>query len=291
MYAEPFEYRRAASVDEAIELLTAAEGARPLAGGQALIPLLKKREVAPGTLVDISGIDAMRGIERTEAGARIGALTTHRQITNSPLLSEVAPALPAAVSKITGGIQVHNVATIGGNIARAHPAYDYPGALLASGANVRITGPDGTQSVPVSQFFQGACQTCLEQSQLVTAVEIDSQAGELCGGYAKKKEPASGGSIIGVATELRCESAERDRVLSARIGVNGLQASPVRLGAVETALSGSALGSETVETAAAAAGEELDSSAILDNKKASAAYRETLVTPYVRRSISKALST
>ncbi len=290
MHAEPFEYRRADSIGEAIELLEGTDDARPLAGGQALIPLLKKRKTAPATLVDISGIDELRGIERTDSGVRIGALTTHREITDSSRLSEAVPVLPATVSKITGGIQVHNVATIGGNIARAHPAYDYAGALLASGARISLAGPDGTETVPATAFFQGACSTCLDESQLVTAVEIDDRGGELCGGYAKKKEPASGGAVVGVATELRFESVDRNRVLSARIGVNGLQESAVRLTAVETALTGSTLIPGTVEMAAEAAGEKLDTAAILDNKKASAAYRQTLLAPYVRRSISKARS-
>ena len=290
MHAKPFEYRRADSIGEAIELLEQIDDARPLAGGQGLIPLLKKRKTSPATLVDISGIDELRGIERTDSGVRIGALTTHREITDSPLLAEAVPVLPATVSKITGGIQVHNVATIGGNIARAHPAYDYAGALLASGARIRLTGPDGTETVPATAFFRGACSTCLEESQLVTAVEIDDRDGEPRGGYAKKKEPASGGAVVGVATELRFESADRNHVLSARIGVNGLQESAVRLTAVETALTGSTLRPETVEMAAETAGEELDTASILDNKKASAAYRQALLTPYVRRSISKARS-
>src|SRR6056297_1793231 len=154
MHAAPFDYRRAESVDDAIELLEATDDGRLLAGGQALIPLLKKREIAPGTLIDIGGIDELRGITETDTGIRVGALTTHREITDSSLIARVAPVLPTTVSKITGGIQVHNVATIGGNIARAHPAYDYAGALLASGARITVAGPDGTQTVPASEFFR-----------------------------------------------------------------------------------------------------------------------------------------
>ena len=119
MHAAPFDYHRAESVDDAIQLLEETDDGRLLAGGQALIPLLKKREIAPGTLVDIGGIDELRGITETDTGIQVGALTTHREITESPLIASVAPVLPATVSKITGGIQVHNVATIGGNIARA----------------------------------------------------------------------------------------------------------------------------------------------------------------------------
>jgi carbon-monoxide dehydrogenase medium subunit len=287
MHAAPFEYRRAESVTEAIELLEASEDGRVLAGGQGLIPLLKKRKTDPGTVVDIGGIDELRGVERTDAGVRIGALATHREITASGLIGEVVPVLPAAVSKITGGIQVHNVATIGGNIARAHPAYDYAGALLASEARIEIVGPDGTETVPAPDFFRGACSTCLDDTQLVAHVEIDAVDGDRCGGYAKRKEPASGGAVLGVATDI---VFERGRVASARIAANGLCESTVRLTAAEEPLVGSELTDGAIAAAADAAGTTLNESEVLDNKKASAVYRRSLLGPYVRRSVEKAIS-
>lgn len=290
MHAEPFDYRRAESVSEAIELLESTDHGRLLAGGQALIPLLKKRKASPGTLVDISGIEALGGIEDTDAGIRLGALTTHREITDSSLVGDVVPVLPAAVSKISGGIQVHNVATIGGNIARAHPAYDYAGALLASEARIHIAGPGGERTVPATEFFRGVCETCLGDSELVTGVEIDAADGERTGGYAKRKEPASGGAVLGIATALSFEGPDRQRIAAARIAANGLCGSAVRLDAAEAVLSGSECTDETIETAADAAGDTLAESTILDNKKASAAYRRNLLGPYVRRSINKAVS-
>jgi len=290
MHAAPFDYRRAESVDDAIELLEATDDGRLLAGGQALIPLLKKREIAPGTLIDIGGIDELRGITETDTGIRVGALTTHREITDSSLIARVAPVLPTTVSKITGGIQVHNVATIGGNIARAHPAYDYAGALLASGARITVAGPDGTQTVPASEFFRGACSTCLGPSQLVTGVTFDGHDGPRTGGYAKRKEPASGGAVLGVATDLLFDSEAPSRVTTARVGANGLCESAVRLPAAESVLSGRPLTDEVIERAADAAGESLDDREILDNKKASAQYRRTLLGPYLRRSLAKAAS-
>ena len=290
MHAEPFEYTHADSVSHAIRLLEEIEDSQPLAGGQALIPLLKKRKIAPGTLVDISRLDELHGITQTDSGVRIGALTTHREITNSDLLARLVPVLPAAISKISGGIQVHNVATIGGNIVRAHPAYDCPGALRASEARIHIAGPDGEQIVPAAEFFCGACKTCLGESQLVTAVEIDSWKQKRCGGYAKKKEPASGGSVIGIATDLLFEDADSSRVSEARIAANGLQTHAVRITAAEEALRGHIITPETTESAADAAGNHIDTDAILDNKKASAEYRKTLLGPYVRRSLEKAIS-
>ena len=290
MHAEPFEYTHADSVSHAIRLLEEIEDSQPLAGGQALIPLLKKRKIAPGTLIDISHLDELHGITRTDSGIRIGALSTHREITNSNLLARLVPVLPAAISKISGGIQVHNVATIGGNIARAHPAYDYPGALRASEARIHIAGPDGEQIVPAAEFFCGACKTCLGESQLVTAIEIDSWKQKRCGGYAKKKEPASGGSVIGIATDLLFEDADSSRVSEARIAANGFQTHAVRITAAEEALRGCIITPETIESAADAAGNDIDTDVILDNKKASADYRKALLGPYVRRSLEKAIS-
>jgi carbon-monoxide dehydrogenase medium subunit len=290
MHAEPFEYTHADSVSHAIRLLEEIEDSQPLAGGQALIPLLKKRKIAPGTLIDISHLDELHGITQTDSGIRIGALSTHREITNSDLLARLVPVLPAAISKISGGIQVHNVATIGGNIARAHPAYDYPGALRASEARIHIAGPDGEQIVPAAEFFCGACKTCLGESQLVTAIEIDSWKQKRCGGYAKKKEPASGGSVIGIATDLLFEDADSSRVSEARIAANGFQTHAVRITAAEEALRGCIITPETIESAADAAGNDIDTDVILDNKKASADYRKALLGPYVRRSLEKAIS-
>jgi len=289
MHPKPFDYRQAESVAEAIELLESTDDGRLLAGGQALIPLLKKRKAAPGTLIDISGISKLRSIEATDAGIRLGALSTHREIADSPLVSDVVPVLPAAISKISGGIQVHNVATIGGNIARAHPAYDYAGALLASNACIAVTGPDGSRTVLAEEFFRDACETCLGDSEVITSVEIEDADNERTGGYVKRKEPASGGAVLGVATDLVFEGAGRQRVESARIAANGLCASAVRLGGAEAVLSGSKLDDETIETAANAAGDTLDETDVLDNKKASAAYRRNLLGPYVRRSLRKAM--
>jgi carbon-monoxide dehydrogenase medium subunit len=290
MHAAPFDYHRAESVDDAIQLLEETDDGRLLAGGQALIPLLKKREIAPGTLVDIGGIDELRGITETDTGIQVGALTTHREITESPLIASVAPVLPATVSKITGGIQVHNVATIGGNIARAHPAYDYAGALLAAEARVHIAGSDGTRMVPAAEFFRGACSTCLGPSQLVTGVTFDDHDGTRTGGYAKRKEPASGGAVLGIATDLLFDSQAPSQVTAARVGANGLCESAVRLPAVEAVLSGRPLTDEVVELAADAAGDSVDDREILDNKKATAQYRRNLLGPYLRRSLKQAAS-
>lgn len=289
MYAERFDYHRAESVADAIDLLASTPDAKPLAGGQGLIPAMKKREQSPGTIVDIGGLDELRGVTRGEGSIRIGALTTHTEALDSATLAEGAPVVPAAVSNVTGGTQVHNVATIGGNLARAHPGYDYEGALLAAGASVELRGPDGERTVPVAAFVRGACETVLDHAELLTAIEIPARDGDRRGGYAKRKEPASGNAIVGVASDVVLPSAGGNTVESARVAVNGLQDTAVRLEAVEAALSGASLDAEAIEAVAAVAGESIDGSDVLDNKKASAAYRLHLLERQVTESLSEAM--
>jgi len=287
MYAEEFTYHRAESVAEAIDLLETQPEAKLLAGGQALIPAMKKREMTPETVVDIGNLEKLCGIHPTDGGVRIGALTTHSEVQKSTLLDRLVPVIPDTAAHITGGSQVHNFATIGGNIARAHPGYDHEGALLATNSEISVRGPDGTRRVPAREFFHGACTTDLAEEQLITGVHVPSGTGDRYGGYAKRKEPASGNAIVGVATDLTTGDDETV-VTSARLAVNGLQPSAVRLEAAEKVLVNATLSDATIDDAVAAAGDSLDPDRMLDNKKASAEYRRTLLGPQVRKSISRA---
>ena len=291
MYATDFDYHRAESVEHAVELLANEPGAQLLAGGHGLIPAMKKRELTPETVVDIGRLDTIRGIERSEGATRIGALTTHREVLDSPILEELVPVVPQTVTHITGGRQVNNFATIGGNLARAHPGYDYEGALLAAGCDVHICGQEGKRTVPIDQFVCGACSTVLDDTEVVTAIECPTVDGERGGGYAKRKEAASGNAIVGVATDITFASTDRHRCSSVTVAVNGLQESAVRLTAVENALTGQPLDTDTIEQAAAVAGDTVDAENVLDNKKASADYRCGLLEPYVFESLSSTLET
>jgi len=291
MHPEEFSYQRAQSIEHAVELLEQEPDAMLLAGGHGLIPAMKKRELTPETVVDIGQLNDLRGIRRTNQTVEIGALTTHREVLDSSILAKSVPVIPQTVDHITGGRQVHNFATIGGNIARAHPGYDYEGALLAAGCDVHVQGPDGSRIVPIDEFVRGACSTVLRDADVVTAIEIPTVDGTRAGSYAKRKEPASGNAIVGVATDLHFDSTESDRCRSATIAVNGLQASAIRLTAVEEALIGRQLDQDTVEEAAAVAGESVDEDAVLDNKKASAEYRRALLDTYVYKSLSSSAKT
>src|SRR5262245_61797847 len=160
MYASEFDYYRAASVSDAIALLTAHPGAKVLAGGHSLIPLLKLRLAAPPALVDIGRIADLRGVTAKGSTIRIGALTTHAELASSSVLRDQCAILAEAAAQI-GDPAVRNRGTIGGNIAHADPASDLPAALVALGATLSITGAGGTKTVAASEFFHGLMATAL----------------------------------------------------------------------------------------------------------------------------------
>jgi carbon-monoxide dehydrogenase medium subunit len=289
MYAAQFDYHRPTTVADAVDLLEDHEDARIMAGGQGLIPLLKRREVTPAVIVDIQNLTALDGIERTGNSVQIGALTTHADVLSSAVLEAAAPVLPETVSKITGGKQVHNFATIGGNISRAHPGYDYEGALVASGSAVVISGPDGERTVETGQFVRGACSTVLGEAELVTRIDVPAAEGYRSGGYSKRKEPASGGAIVGVATDITFATEKADVVHSAGVAVNGLEDTATRLEPVEEALVETDGDERAVRDAVSAARRSLDPQSVLDDKRASAEYRLSLLETHAVRSVTKAL--
>ena len=197
MFAADFEYYRAGSVAEAGRLLAAHPGAKLLAGGHSLIPLLKLRLAAPAAVVDIGRIAELRGISTDRDGLRIGALTTHAEIAASDAVKEHAAALAEAASQI-GDPAVRNRGTIGGNLAHADPASDLPTVLAALGAALTVAGRDGERSVTAGDFFTGVMTTSLGENDLLTSIRVPSAAGRGTA-YVKFSHPASRYAVIGVA--------------------------------------------------------------------------------------------
>src|SRR5262245_5006680 len=171
MYAPEFEYYRAESVAEAGDLLRKHPGAKLLAGGHSLIPLLKLRLASPPVVIDIGRIDELKGITASQGTIRIGALTTHAEIASSPVILEQSPALAEAAAQI-GDPAVRNRGTIGGNVAHADPASDLPTVLTALDARFIITGPNGNRTEDAAGFFQGMMTTALGEHDMLTAIEI-----------------------------------------------------------------------------------------------------------------------
>ncbi len=200
MFAADFEYYRAGSVAEVGQLLSAHPGAKLLAGGHSLIPLLKLRLAAPAAVIDIGRIAELSGISTDDGGLRIGALTTHAEIAASDAVKQHAAALAEAASQI-GDPAVRNRGTIGGNLAHADPASDLPTVLAALGATLTVAGKDGERSVDVGDFFTGVMMTSLGENDLLTAIRVPSAAGRGTA-YVKFSHPASRYAVIGVAVAL-----------------------------------------------------------------------------------------
>lgn len=286
MYPPEFEYERADSVDEAIELLSANVDRETelLAGGHSLLPTLKSGLADPDLLIDIGGLDDLRGVEDTGDTTTIGALTSYVDIESNDHVWDASAVVAEAASHI-GDLQVRNAGTIGGNIAHADPASDMPGSVLAAGATIHARGPDGDREIPVDDFFVGMYGTALDEDELLTAIEVPNQDGDTGSAYVKKPSPASGYALIGVAASVRSNGGGVD---SARVAVNGAVDHAVRLSGVESALEGNELSESAIESAAEQAEDDLAGATLMDDVQASGEFRKHLAEVYSRQALQKA---
>ena len=271
-----FKYKKASTIDEALKLL---EGdAQVLGGGQSLIPTLKLRLNAPGSLVDISKIENIKGIRDNDSSITVGGGATHASIAADAALAKHAPMMGQAAKEI-GDVQVRNMGTIGGSIAHADPAADWPAVLLATDANVVIQGKNGKREVDIDQFFKGFYETALAEGEIITAIRIPKLASNHHSTYVKFKQPASRFAIVGVAAGIEMDGGV---VKSARIGITGVGESAYRPMNVEKALVGKALNSDTIEAAVSNVTEGIE---VMSDHYASAKYRTHLARVYVKRAL------
>ncbi|EMA48147.1 MULTISPECIES: FAD binding domain-containing protein [Halococcus] len=286
MYPDEFDYYTAESVGEALDLLDEHSDAETelLAGGHSLLPAMKTGLSSPEVLIDISGVDAMHGIEVDDDTLSIGAMERYSALTDSDEVAEHAPALAAAAQQV-GDVQVRNRGTLGGNLAHADPAADLPAAALASNVTLVAEGPDGERSIPADDFFFGMYATDLTPDELLTRVEIPSADGAV-GTYAKKPSPSSGYAMVGVAALL---DTDDDTVESASVGANGVMDHGVRLESVEDALAGGSLDDDSIEAAAGHAGDDLDVAMMMDDLQASNEFRAQLLEVYTERALTSAM--
>ena len=283
MFAADFEYYRAGSVAEACQLLAAHPGAKLLAGGHSLIPLLKLRLAAPAAVIDIGRIGGLSGISNGGGALRIGALTTHAEIAASADVKANAAALAEAASQI-GDPAVRNRGTIGGNVAHADPASDLPTVLAALGATFTVSSPDGERSIGAADFFQGMMATALGDQDILTAIHVPASGAGTGTAYVKFSHPASRYAVIGAAAAV---TADGGTCTGASVVVGGVTPVPARCAAVERALAGQALSADAIAAAAAAAGSDLGDD-LLGDVFASADYRRAVTPVYVQRAITAA---
>ena len=283
MFAADFEYHRAGSVAEACRLLAAHPGAKLLAGGHSLIPLLKLRLAAPAAVIDIGRISALRGISNGAGALRIGALTTHAEIAASDAVKAGAAALAEAAGQV-GDPAVRNRGTIGGNVAHADPASDLPTVLTALGATFTVSGPGGERSVNAAGFFQGMMATALGEHDILTAIHLPAAGAGTGTAYVKFPHPASRYAVVGAAAAV---TASGGNCTAAIVTVGGVTPAPVRCRGVERALAGQALSAQGIAAAAAAAGSDLGDD-LLGDVFASGDYRKAVTPVYVQRALAAA---
>lgn len=276
-----FEYARAVSVDDAVAKLTASNGAgRILAGGHSLVPAMKLRLAQPAMLIDITRVPELAGIREHGGAIEIGACTVHHAIAASTLVHESAPMLAEAASEI-GDPQVRNRGTIGGSLAHADPAADYPAVMLALDAAIHVQGPAGRRTIKAAQFFRDFMTVDLQPGEIIVSVSF---APARVSAYAKLHQRASHFAIVGVAAAL---DVKEGTIAAARIGVTGAGPSASRLASVEDALAGVPATLASVTVAARHAGSDLAD--VNGDLHASAEYRRAMIPVFTRRALTRAV--
>jgi aerobic carbon-monoxide dehydrogenase medium subunit len=262
-----FEYHKPGSVKEAVAFLGKGDESQPLAGGMSLLPTMKQRLSRPAALIDLSGIEALKGITAAAGVLTVGATTRHIDVANSSAVKKAIPAL----AHLAGGIgdpAVRNRGTIGGSLANNDPAADYPAAVLALGATV-VTD---RREIAADQFFRGMFETALEPGELITAVKFPMPD---AAGYAKLQNAASRFALVGVFAAKFLSGV--------RVAVTGAGPAVFRLPAFEAALS------KRFEPEAIS-GLGVDASSLTSDIHAEAAFRAHLVVVMAKRAVVAALA-
>ena len=281
MYPAQFDYHSPASVQEAISLLgRLKDDAKVLAGGHSLLPMMKLRLAQPKHLIDLRKVPGLSGIKEDGGAIAIGALTTHYAVESSSLLKQKCPLLSEAAGTI-GDPQVRNMGTIGGSLAHADPAADYPAAVIALGAELVAEGPKGKRTIKVDDFFKGLLTTALQPEEILVEIRIPSWPAGTGMAYMKFPHPASRFAVVGVAALVTADGKK------VGVGITGAGTKATRARGVEAALAGKTLDAATIRAAAEKAADGVDVQADLQG---SVEYKTHLLKVYCRRALEAALS-
>jgi carbon-monoxide dehydrogenase medium subunit len=284
MIPVPFDHITAKSLDEAVSLLVKyQDDAKILAGGHSLLPAMKLRLAQPKVLIDLGRIKDLSYIGETGGQVRIGAMTTHFQIETSDLLHRICPLLPETASHL-GDMQVRNKGTIGGSLAHADPAADWPAAVIALNAEVVAVGPKGERAIKIDEFFVGLLTTALQPNEVLKEIRFPTPKGKVGQCYLKVRHPASGFAVVGVAVNLTVDGG---KCQTAGVGITGVGPKAYRARGVEEALKGAAVDTASLTAAAAHAAVGVAANSDLF---ASADYRKHLAQVYARRALKTAAS-
>jgi aerobic carbon-monoxide dehydrogenase medium subunit len=273
-----FDYHRAASIDDAIKKLQDTNG-KLLAGGHSLVPLMKLRLSEPSVLIDIARIPGLAGVREKDGQIEIGAGTVHHDVATSAMLQQKCPIVSDAAGQI-GDPQVRNRGTLGGSLAHADPAADYPAVMLALDAEVHLKGPGGWRVVRADAFFQDLFTVDMASDEIIVNVRF---APITTAAYAKLHQRASHYAIVGVAVAL---DVTNGTIQSARVGLTGASSHATRLANVEQALTGQPLSAKTFDSAAQLAGTNLKD--INADIHAGESYRRAMIPVFTKRALEAA---
>ena len=281
MIPQEFDYSRPTTVQEAVDLLADGE-AKVLAGGMSLIPLMKLRLSAPEHVVDLGRIPELNRIAEDGGSLHLGALLTHHQVASSGLVQEKCPLMAETAAHI-GDAQVRNMGTLGGSAAHADPAADYPAALCALEAKVRLVRKDSERVMGIEDFFVDVLTTAVEPEEIITEFVLPIEEPGTGVSYQKLRQPASGFAIVGIAARVRKDGG---KITMARIGVTGLGATAYRATGVEALLEGTEGSQADVAKASAEVDEGIEANSDLH---ASSDYRKHVARVFTARAVHAAL--
>jgi carbon-monoxide dehydrogenase medium subunit len=284
--AAPFEYHAPSSVEEAARLLSKYKGgAKLLAGGHSLLPLVKLRLSEPEALIDLGRIKGLSYIKTARGGGlAIGAMTTYQELESSDAVRKAAPILAEAASQVAD-TQVRNMGTIGGSLAHSDPAGDMPAVVLALHAELEARTARGSRTIAIDNFFKDLLTTSLRPSEVLTEIRIPAFSGRMGMAYAKLPNKASHYAVVGVAAVLSFDS--RRVIDSARVAITGAGPHAVRAKRTERILIGKKLDDSVIRRAAERAGAEIEGSFNSD-VHASAEYRAAMTKVFAGRAIKAA---
>ena len=284
MKPAPFEYFDPRTVEEAVSLLREhGEDAKILAGGQSLMPLLHMRMARPEALIDLSKVAGLEYMRETDGALAIGAMTSKRAVERSELVGRRQPLLSAA-TRLIAHPQIRNRGTVGGSMAQADPAAEYPAVALVLDAELRAAGPDGERTVQAGDFFQGYLATALEPAEVLIEVRFPVLADGTGWSFQEISRRHGDFAMTGAAVTLAVGDA--GRCSEARIVLFGVGPAPVRARGAEQLVVGEVLGQPLLERAGRKASEDLDEP--LSDVHASAEFRRHLAEVLTRRTLTEA---
>ncbi|MGB6483995.1 MAG: xanthine dehydrogenase family protein subunit M [Candidatus Acidiferrales bacterium] len=285
MIPASFEYQAPKTLDDALRLLGRhGDEAKILAGGHSLLPLMKLRLASPRYVIDIGRLRGLDYIREDGDQIAIGALVTHARIAASELLREKCPLLPETAAEI-GDIQVRNRGTIGGSLAHADPAADYPAAILALDAELIVQSGSGKRTIFAAEFFVDLLSTQVRPGEILTEIRVPIRRSREGSAYRKFHQPASGFATVGAAARLI--SSQDGKIEDIALGMTGVGSKAYRAAAVEKALRGKKADGDTIAAACAKAAQGVEP---LSDIFASSDYRRAMASVFAHRAISAALA-